>query len=145
MPEDRLPVVASLDELADLAGDRADLYIRWSRGPEADKGGTSRDELTGVELPGLCANPLAVADWWENRPMRTWVARRLYDYRHLEERRGEGVRPWVLAGEELGRGPDNEPIVRCDEAVALIDDAVVREAEEEILAKKQDWGPLDRG
>lgn len=145
MPERSLPLVTTLDELADLAEQRDGLYIRWSRGPDADEGGTSRDELTGVELPGLCASPLAVEEWWEDRPMRTWVARRLYDYRHLKERRGEGVRPWVLAGEELGRGPDNEPIVKCAEAVALIDDAVVQEAEEEILAKKEDWGPLDRG
>lgn len=140
-----LPTIRSLDELADLVKGRDDLYVRWSRGPDADHGGTSRDELTGVELPGLCANPLAVEDWWEDRPLRTWVARRLYDYRHLRERRGAGVHPWVLAGEELGRGPDNEPIVRCEEAVALIDDAVVAAADEEITANKEDWGPLDRG
>lgn len=144
MPED-LPTVRTLDELADLVKNRDDLYVRWSRGPKADAGGTSRDELTGVELPGLCANPLAVETWWEDRPLRTWVARRLYDYRHLREKRGGGVRPWVLAGEELGRGPDNEPIVRCEQAIALIDDAVVAAAEDEIVAKKEDWGPLDRG
>ena len=140
-----LPTIRSLDELAQLAQSRPDLYVRWSRGPEADESGTSKDELTGVELPGLCANPLAVEAWWEDRPLRTWVARRLYDYRHLEERRGRDVRPWVLSGEELGRGPDNEPIVRFDEAVAWIDDAVVKAAEEEVTAKKEDWGPLDRG
>jgi Family of unknown function (DUF6098) len=145
MPERSLPLITTLEELADLADRRDGLYVRWSRGPEADDGATSRDELTGVDLPGLCANPLAVEEWWGDRPLRTWVARRLYDYRHLREKRGEGVRPWVLAGEELGRGPDNEPIVRCAEAVALIDDAVVRQAEEEILATKEDWGPLDRG
>lgn len=143
-----LPTVQSLDELADLA-ERAqsgddDLYIRWSRGPDADADGTSRDELTGVELPGLCANPLAVEDWWGDRPLRTWVARRLYDYRHLKDRRGRGVRPWVLAGEELGRGPDNEPIVRYHHAIAWIADAVVDEAEAEIATRKDDWGPLDR-
>ena len=142
---DDLPTIASLDELADLASGRSDLYVRYSRGPDADEGGTSRDELTGVELPGLCANPLAVEDWWGDRPLRTWVARRLYDYHHLAERRGKGVRAWVLAGEELGRGPDNEPIVRCDKAVAWIDDAVVHDALREIEETRGDWGPLDRG
>lgn len=142
---DDLPTIKTLDELADLVDGRADLYVRWSLGPDADEGGTSRDELTGVELPGLCANPLAVEDWWEDRPLRTWVARRLYDYGHLRDKRGNGIRPWVLVGEEMGRGPDNEPIVRCERAVALIDDAVVTAAEEEVASKKEDWGPLDRG
>ncbi|WP_370643856.1 DUF6098 family protein [Amycolatopsis sp. DSM 110486] len=25
------------------------------------------------------------------------------------------MRPWVLRGTEVARGPDNEPLVRCDE------------------------------
>jgi hypothetical protein len=142
---DDLPTITSLDELAELTDGRDDLYVRYSRGPSVDIGGTSRDELTGVELPGLCANPLAVEDWWGDRPLRTWVARRLYDYHHLTERRGDGIRAWVLSGKELGRGPDNEPIVECDQAVAWIDDAVVEDALREIAEKKEDWGPLDRG
>lgn len=142
---DDLPVVRSLDELAALSEGRQDLYIRWSRGPDADASGVSRDELTGVELPGLCANPLGVEAWWEDRPLRTWVARRIYDYRHLAERRGKGVRPWVLHGEELGRGPDNEPIVRNNGAVAWVAGEVVAEAEKELTSAKEDWGPLDRG
>ena len=140
-----LPTVNSLDELADLVAGRRDLYVRWSLGPDTDANGTSRDELTGVPLPGLCANPLAVEDWWEDRPLKTWVARRLYYYRHLGDKRGEGVRPWVLQGQELTRGPDNEPIVRCDRPVAWIAEEVVQAAEEEIAKKKADWGPLDRG
>jgi DNA-binding transcriptional LysR family regulator len=140
-----MPTVKTLDELADLTEGRTDLYVRWSRGPDADAHGTSRDELTGVELPGLCANPLAVEGWWADRPLRTWVARRLYDYRHLRERRGPDVRAWVLQGEELGRGPDNEPIVRCDRPVAWIADDVVDDAVAEITEKNGEWGPLNRG
>jgi DNA-binding transcriptional LysR family regulator len=143
--ESDLPVVRSLDELAALSDGRADLYIRWSKGPDADASGTSRDELTGVELPGLCANPLAVEAWWEDRPLRTWVARRIYDYRHLAERRGADVRPWILEGDELGRGPDNEPIVKSRKAIAWVADEVVAEAEHEVTSAKEDWGPLDRG
>lgn len=139
-----LPTLHSLDEVVDLVGGRGDLFVRWSKGPNADAEGTSRDDLTGVPLPGLCANPLAVEEWWGDRPMRTWVARRLFDYRHLRDRKGGGIRPWILTGKELGRGPDNEPIVAYGEAVALIDDAEA-EAEAEVAAKKEDWGPLDRG
>jgi hypothetical protein len=142
---DDLPTVQSLEELAELVQGTPNLYVRWSRGPDADADGTSRDELTDVELPGPCANPLTVEEWWGDRPLHTWVARRLYDYRHLKDRRGKGIRPWVLTGEELGRGPDNEPIVRYERAVAWIADGVVDEAEAKLSAKKKDWGPLDRG
>src|SRR3954469_14375751 len=114
--------IRSLEELATLVeGGRADLFIRWSRGPEVDLDREgSRDELTNVELPGLSANALAVEGWWGARSRRLWGARRIYDYRHLRTQRGPGVRPWVLTGEEAGRGPDNEPLVRCRAPVAWI-------------------------
>jgi len=138
--------IDSLDELAALMeGRRPDLYIRWSRGPEVDLDRqASRDELTNVELPGLSANALAVEPWWGDRSRRLWVARRLYDYRHLRVRRGPGVRPWVFVGDELARGPDNEPLVRCLEPVAWIADAVVDEAVELVEDSPGEWGPLDR-
>lgn len=137
--------VTSLHELAELVADRPDLYIRWSRGPDADRAGTSRDSLTGAELPGLCANPLAVEGWWGERPLPLWVARRVYDYRHLEWEKGPDVRAWVLEGDELGRGPDNEPLVALRRPVAWVADEVVEEAER-MVAELDDggWGPLDR-
>ena len=76
--------------------------------------------------------------------MRLWVARRLYDYRHLAERRRHAL-PWVLEGEELGRGPDNEPLVECRRPVAWIAPEAVDEATRLIDQQKGDWGPLDRG
>lgn len=140
-----MKTVTSLDELAALVANRPDLYIRWSRGPEADRRGTSRDTLTGAELPGLCANPLAVEGWWGERPLRLWVARRVYDYRHLEWEKGPDVRAWVLVGEELGRGPDNEPLVACSEAVAWVAEEVVGEAERLVASTDPgEWGMLRR-
>jgi hypothetical protein len=140
-----LSTVRTLDELVELVQQRPALYIRWSRGPDADGGRTSRDDLTGVPLPGLCANPLAVEDWWGERSLRLWVARRVYDYHHLRQERGPGVRAWVLEGEEVGRGPDNEPLVDCAEPVAYVDDAVVDEATRIVeAASDEDWGPLKR-
>src|SRR5687767_9407420 len=121
--------VRSLDELARLVEERPALYIRWSKGPEADADRTSRDDLTGAPLPGLCANPLAVEDWWEDRPVRLWVARRVHDYHHLRE----------------GRGPDNEPLVDCKRPVAWVADEVVAEATGVVeAATEDDWGPLRR-
>lgn len=147
---DDLPVAGDLAELAELVRSRQrdeELYVRWSKGPEVDlrDGRRSRDELTGVDLPGLSANPLRVEPWWGDRPVEVWLARRLYDYQHLGERRGPQVRPWVLAGRELGRGPDNEPLVACRRPVAWVADEVLAEAERIVESQDTDWGPLDRG
>jgi hypothetical protein len=137
--------IETLEVLVALAARQDDLFVRWSADPAADQErGSSVDELTGVELPGLSANPLRVEAWWEDRPLDVWVARRLYDYQHLRERRGRDVRPWVLTGDVVGRGPDNEPLVRCHEAVAWLADSVTRCANELIEAQPHDWGTLDR-
>jgi hypothetical protein len=142
-----MPVVRDLAGLVDLVGRETDeLYVRWSVGPDADGDGmSSRDGLTGVPLPGLSANPLCVEPWWGDRSLRLWVARRLHDYRHLRELRGPGVRPWVLAARECGRGPDNEPLVVDIRPLAWIDDSVLEECEKEVAGQHSDeWGPLDR-
>ena len=145
--------VADLDELAALlgcVGPDHELYVRWSKGPEVDlsdsqREQSSRDALTGVTLPGLSANPLRVEPWWGNRSIRLWVARRLYDYRHLRDLRGPGVRPWVLLGKERGRGPDNEPLVICHRPIAWVSDNALRECEKAIQEQGSDeWGPLHR-
>jgi hypothetical protein len=118
------------------------LYVRWSRGPAVDSDSQSRDDLTGVELPGLSASALAVEDWWKGRPLETWIARRLYDYRHLRERRK--AKPWLLLGTEVGRGPDNEPLVRCERPLAWISEGVVASSERLIDEQAGEWGTLDR-
>lgn len=135
--------VSTLDDLAALVEDRQDLYVRWSMGPDDDRSGRSRDELTGVELPGLSASALAVEPWWGQRPLRLWVARRLYDYRHLAQRR-PGALPWVLVGDERGRGPDNEPLVECVEPVAWVSEGVVSEASTLVNGVDEEWGTLAR-
>ncbi|MFC4062314.1 DUF6098 family protein [Planomonospora corallina] len=142
----RPTVITSLEELASLLNERRGLFIRWSRDLEKDEAeGCSRDSLTGAALPGLSANPLDVEDWWGDRPARLWAARRLHDYSHLRRERGPGVQAWVLSGREVGRGPDNEPLIQCDEPVAIVDEAVMKEAEELIDSQGSDaWGPLDR-
>lgn len=148
-----LVTLGSLDDLAQLfesVGGK-DLYVRWSHGPDTDlqQGGTrpeaSRDGLTGVLLPGLSANPLRVEPWWGDRPITLWLARRLYDYRHLRELRGPGVRPWVLVGTEIARGPDNEPLVVCERPCAWVSERVLAEVESLIEDQHSgEWGPLDR-
>jgi hypothetical protein len=137
--------VQTIDELVKLAADRDDLYVRWTADAEQDQArGTSLDELTGVELPGLSANPLKVEPWWDESRLDLWMARRLYDYRHLRRKRGPEIRPWVIAGEVVGRGPDNEPLVRCHEIVACLDEPVTAAATKLIDDQPHDWGSLDR-
>jgi hypothetical protein len=136
--------ITTLDELTGLAQRRPRLFVRWSRGPDADAAGTSSDDLTGSRLPGLSASPLAVEPWWGDRPLRLWIARRLHDYSHLEHDKGPGVRPWVLEGEEIGRGPDNEPLVRCERPVAWLAENIIHEAEQAVAEHAAEWGPLRR-
>ncbi|HVT22480.1 MAG TPA: DUF6098 family protein [Mycobacteriales bacterium] len=140
---DDLPVLETVHDVVELVQRHGrNLYVRWSQGPAADSGAQSRDDLTGVRLPGLSASALAVEDWWEGRSLDAWVARRLYDYRHLRDRRG--ARPWLMLGSEVGRGPDNEPLVRCDEPLAWIAESVVARCERLIDEQAGDWGTLDR-
>jgi hypothetical protein len=145
--------VRTLEELAGVLKDwdeqRAGcaLFVRWSRDADRDVSDTrSKDELTGVDLPGLSANSLRVEPWWGDRSLRAWVARRLYDYRHLAELRGPGTRPWVLAGREVGRGPDNEPLVHRCRLVAEVAPEVIDEAVQLVESlPAPHWGSLRRG
>ncbi|MEU8350024.1 DUF6098 family protein [Streptomyces sp. NPDC048845] len=141
-----LPVFTALDQLVELIERGDPVFVRWSRGPRVDLGRTeaSKDGLTGTELPGLSANPLRLEDWWNGRPTVLWVARRLYDYSHLREEHGPDVRPWALTGEEAGRGPDNEPLVRRVRPVAWIAESVISEAEAEVARQRGSWGPMRR-
>jgi hypothetical protein len=149
-----MPTIDDLDGLAALLGhgDRdEDLYVRWSKGPDVDLGAdrepeqSSRDSLTGIKLPGLSANPLRVEPWWGDRSIRLWVARRLYDYSHLRKLRGPGVRPWILAGEQCGRGPDNEPLVVCRRPVAWVSEEALRQCDRAVQEQgSNEWGPLHR-
>ncbi|KQW11628.1 DUF6098 family protein [Streptomyces sp. Root369] len=142
---DGLPVVRTLAELGSLTERHGQLYVRWSRGPKVDLARAfSTDELTGVSLPGLSANPLDVEEWWQGRPVQLWVARRLYDYSHLPHEKGPDVRPWVLQGREQGRGPDNEPLVTDVRPLCWIDPRVIHEARAEVERQENSWGPLRR-
>ena len=137
--------LTSLDDVAALVREDQGLYVRWSRDPRSDvRRGESVDSLTGVRLPGLSVNALDLEPWWSGHSVRLWVARRLYDYSHLPREQGPGVRPWVLHGEEVGRGPDNEPLVRDARPIAWIDDRVIAEAEEEVARQEGRWGPMRR-
>ncbi|MFD3497451.1 DUF6098 family protein [Streptomyces sp. NPDC058678] len=142
---DDLPVVRTLAEVAELVERHHGLYVRWSRGPETDLGdASSTDDLTGVRMSGLSANPLDVEEWWDGRPVEVWVARRLYDYSHLPHEKGPRVYPWVLRGRETGRGPDNEPLVADVRPMCRLDSRMIDEARDAVDRQDASWGPLRR-
>lgn len=127
-----MPTLADLDALAALVeshGRPEQLYVRWSPGPDADLSGDGRFCRGSPDPRGLSANPLTVEPWWGDRPVRLWVARRLYDYRHLRQLRREPVRPWVLDGERHGHGPDGEPLVVRPRPIAWVSENALRECE----------------
>lgn len=105
---DDIPLITSLDQLADLATDPL-LYLRYSKGPAADaEDGPSRDHEANVTLPGLSATTLSPEPWWR-RPVKDWVARRVCKYSELAEEDGRFA--WLLTGRMVGRGPDHEPLL----------------------------------
>lgn len=121
-----MPTITSLQDLEGVVAPGR--YLRVSSGPDDDAGEVSRDYESGLELPGLSVNPLTPEVWW-TRPLREWLARQLCNYVHLAEDAPDR-HAWVLAGEPVARGPDNEPIVRDFEPIAWIADDVLDEAKQ---------------
>jgi hypothetical protein len=104
-----LAVVETLEQLAELLRDHGSaLYIRYSHGPLRDVGQPSIDYESGLQLPGLSVNPLMPETWW-TRPIADWLARQVCNYAHLQD--ADDRSAWVLEGEVVARGPDNEPLL----------------------------------
>jgi hypothetical protein len=122
-----LPELHSLAELARHV--TPDAHLRFSLGPDDDRGRCSRDYESGLDLSGLSVNPLTPQPWWR-RPVEDWLARQVCAYVHPMEEADDGRRPWVLRGEVVARGPDNEPLIADFEPVAVLSDALVAEAKE---------------
>lgn len=102
--------------------------MRYSEGPDADRSETSVDYESGLPLPGLSVNRLDPESWW-TRPIEDWLARQLSQYLHLSDRSATH-HGWVLAGKEVGRGPDDEPLVADFHPVAVLHETLLDEAEE---------------
>lgn len=125
--DDGLAVYGALRDVVHLVETVAPLYVRYSEDPRGDVGGRSMDGESGLTLPGLSASPLTPEPWW-TRPVEQWVARQLMKYRHLEHQ-GEGRVAWILTGDEVGRGPDAEPLLAEVIPVAVLADRVLEEAD----------------
>lgn len=120
----RLPVLRELAELADMAREGDEVYLRYSHGPDADAEQVSRDYESGLAMPGLSVTRLAPPPWW-TRPVPDWVARQVCKYAQLgEDDRGA----WVLTGRTVGYGPDHEPLLADARPLAVLSDGLIEQA-----------------
>src|SRR5687767_1580414 len=121
-----IPVVDSLEHLCDLVAE--DAFVRYSKGPDDDRRSDSRDYESGLDLPGLSVNPIQPEDWW-TRPLEEYLARQICNYAHIQDQADDQRRAWILTGDVVSRGPDNEPLVGRDfTPVAWLSDTVIDEA-----------------
>ncbi|HEX4791504.1 MAG TPA: DUF6098 family protein [Actinospica sp.] len=125
--------VRTLDGLAGLLAVGLKVHLRYSAGPEADRGQTSRDYESGLALPGLATLDLDPPPWW-TRPTGDWLARQICKYGHLAEHDPER-HAWLLTGREVGRGPDNEPLLADPAPLAWLGESVLAEARERYHAR----------
>lgn len=124
-----IPRLSDLADVVALVRERPDAHVRYSRDPRTEAGLGSTDTESGLELPGLSVNPLGAEAWW-SRPLDDWIARQLCQYRHLaEEDDDEEREAWVVAGREVGRGPDCEPLLADVEVIAVVGEDALDEAE----------------
>lgn len=114
----------TFEELVDLIEQSSvPLYIRWSRvAPTRDiRLRASRNHATGRPEAGLSVERISPPTDWPY-PLRAYVAQQLMSYAGL------GGRPYLLTGEEVGRGADGEPLLGDRRLVATIAEAVIVEA-----------------
>jgi len=121
-----METIDDLEELDDIVGRAARVYLRYSFGPERDLAHPSRDYEAEVDLPGLPCTLLTPEPWWPREPV-DWIARRVCKYLHLaagDPRR----RPWITLGEVAGYGPDHEPLLGDIEPIGWLGDRLVEQA-----------------
>jgi hypothetical protein len=120
-----LPVLNALDDVVSLvAGATRPTYVRFSSHPPDDQLDVSIDHESGLVLPGVAVNPMSAPAWWTGRPLEDWIRRQIRTYAHLRSTDSSRV-CWLLTGREIGRGPDNEPLLADVVPLATISDSVV--------------------
>ena len=126
--DENLVTLDRFADVVDLLSRHENLFVRYSRGPDADEHRNSRDYESGLRLPGLAVADLRPPSWW-TRPATDWVARRVCSYADLAQADPSRY-PWVLTGRVVDRGPDHEPLVADARPVARIGPSALAEAVE---------------
>jgi Family of unknown function (DUF6098) len=117
--------ITALDQLAELVERTArDPYVRFAR--VEDVAEPSVDHVSGLTLPGVAVNPLRPPGWWTGRTTADWVARQIGTYSHLQQADPRRL-CWVVHGDVIDRGPDNEPLLTNVEVVGVVASELVAE------------------
>lgn len=120
-------IYKNLRELEEfIEEEAAPVYLRYSRGHEADSNSQSLDTESGLSLPGLSVNPLTPEPWW-TRPLTDWIARQICQYKHLSEKKDRYA--WILTGNCVARGPDCEPLLTDVQPLGRLHPELLKEAE----------------
>lgn len=127
----RPPVLRSIDEIVDIVNRSSrPVYVRFAADPPQPND-PSVDHETGLTLPGLSVNPLHVPRWWNGRSVEEWVVRRVCTYAHLQADNPDRS-CWLVHGQVVDHGPDNEPLIVPEGPIALI----AREVVDECMARR---------
>lgn len=142
----RLRLLLSLADGVDLLREPGPpLYLRWSADIAIDADlPTGLDGLTGIEMPGLAALPLAVEPWWRDRPLELWLARKLGGHRPPVDQGGPAIRPWIVTGNPVGHSPDGETLIASCALVATVTDAAMTQAASLVDSLAHRWAGLGR-
>jgi hypothetical protein len=99
------------------------LFVRYSSVIESGDA-KSYNHQTGQVEAGLSVNN-ATVEFAPNSEI--WIAKQLVEYRYLTMGQPES-KCWILTGDIVGRGSDNEPLVQNVQPVAIIGESVLDEA-----------------
>jgi hypothetical protein len=121
-----LPVINSLDELAQFVLQEPEMCVRYSKGPREDRSRPSVDHESGLLLPGLSVVALKPEPWW-TRDRRDWLARQLCHYIRLEDDEDDR-KAWLLIGRVAGYGPDRQPLLWPWTPIGWLSEALLEEA-----------------
>lgn len=142
----RLRLLLSVADGVDLLQEAGPpLYLRWSADIALDADlPTGLDDLTGIEMPGLAALPLAVEPWWQDRPLELWLARKFGGRRPPVDLDGPAIRPWIVTGTPVGHSPDGETLIASCVLVATVTDAAMTQAASLVESLSHRWAGLGR-
>jgi hypothetical protein len=122
----RTRTINGFDELVDLVltSDRP-LYVRWTRASVARDLRLRRsfNNQSGLFEAGKSVNNLVPRLGWDSvMSPRAFVAQQLCEYSFL------GSTCYLLTGNEIGTGGDNEPVLGDCQFVAVVGDQAIAEA-----------------
>lgn len=100
--------IKSLDQIRNIEGR---IYVRWSQSIAKDKErGYSLAYGTSAEAGLSCCEITKDADGWESEDWR--LIRQLTEYKYIC-----GGNCWIITGDEVGTGEDNEPLLANVEVI----------------------------